>query len=76
VFISSAFFLFTERDSEAQKAFKLTYLAEKVCRRRVLNAELDDQYMTECVKNQHALCDLYRAREVKRDTIRENVLTS
>jgi len=42
VFISSAFFLFTERDSEAQKAFKLTYLAEKVCRRRVLNAELDD----------------------------------
>ena len=76
VFISSASFLFTERDSEAQKAFKLTYLAEKVCRRRVLNAELDDQHMTECVKNQHALCDLCRAREVERDTVRENVLTS
>ena len=58
MFISSAFFLFTERDSEAQKAFKLTYLTEKVCRRRVLNAELDDQHMTECQKDSQALCDL------------------
>lgn len=32
VFISSSSILSTERDSEAQKAFKLTYLAEKVCR--------------------------------------------
>jgi len=76
VFISSSVFSFTERDSEAQKAFKLTYLAEKVCRRRVLNAELDDRHMTECQKNEQALCDLCRAREVKRDVVRENVLTS
>jgi superfamily II DNA helicase RecQ len=31
VFISSSSILSTERDSEAQKAFKLTYLIEKVC---------------------------------------------
>jgi len=58
VFISSSSILSTERDFEAQKAFKLIYLAEKVCQRRVLNAELDDQHMTECQKDSQALCDL------------------
>ncbi len=48
VFISSSSILSTKRDSKVQKAFKLTYLVEKVCRRRVLNAELDDQHMTKC----------------------------
>jgi superfamily II DNA helicase RecQ len=76
VFISSSSSLSTQRDSEEQKAFKLTYSAEKVCRRRVLNAELDDQHMTECQQDSQALCDLCQTREVERSTIRENVLTS
>ena len=76
VFISSFSILSTEWDSEAQKAFKLTYLAEKVCWRRVLNAELDDQHMTECQINQQALYNLCQTREVERNSIREDVLTN
>jgi len=41
-----------------------------------LNAELDDQHMTECQTNSSAFCDLCQTREVERNTVRENVLTS
>lgn len=41
-----------------------------------MNAELDDQHMTECQINQQALCDLCQSREVERNVIRQEVLTS
>ncbi len=41
-----------------------------------MNAELDDQHMTECQINQQALCDLCQTREVECNSIREDVLTN